>query len=128
MNAKRSLLVGLSRSLSEVAGSKKSTKNGVKEVLKKNKAGYGTAQIFRTDPVTLFRSKGVKEKLCAATNKSYRIPKELFRSNRKIERLIKTINQRLEKFKQIVVKPDTSGLSEIFHSEKVPVDRRNFAG
>ena len=79
MNAKRSLLVGLSRWFFEVAGSKvfkKSTKDGVKEVLKKYKAGYGTPQVLRTDPVTIQKQKCLR-KLCAATKKAIEIPKKI---------------------------------------------------
>ena len=74
-------------------------------------ARHGIPQRIRTVPATKFRSKRFRE---VCENRLIRhIDVRDHRGNGKIERLIRTINERLRTNKQIVVQRDNSGLSKI---------------
>ena len=75
-------------------------------------AQYGVPKRIRTDPGRVFVSNefvrfckqfGIEQITC-------------HRGNGKIERLLRTINERLRANKQIIIRKDQSGLSEILYS------------
>ena len=70
-------------------------------------------QIMRTDPATIFKSKRFKEFCKRRLIQHVECPIKDHSGNGKLERLIRTINERLRTNKQIVLKRDNSGLSEI---------------
>ena len=80
---------------------------------------YGVPKTIRTDPGTVFVSDefgkfckqfGIKQITC---------PVRDHRGNGKIERLIRTINERVRANKQIVITKDKSGLSEILYALRI---------
>ena len=82
-------------------------------------AHFGVPKKIRTDPGTVFVSEefarfcrqfGIEHIIC---------PVRDHRGNGKIERLIRTINERLRTKKQIIVTKDQSGLSEILYALRI---------
>ena len=95
------------------------TTKKVIEFSKQYIAQYGVPQKIRTDPGTVFVSEafvqfckqfGIEHKTC---------PVRDHRGNGKIERLIRTINERLRTNKQIILTKVKSGLSEILYALRV---------
>ena len=66
-------------------------------------------QTTRTDPAIIFRSKKVKEFCRKRYIEHIQCPIRDHKGNGKIERLIRTINERLRTNKEIVIKRDKSG-------------------
>ena len=84
---------------------------------------YGVPKAIRTDPGTVFVSEefenfckqfGIKHKTC---------PVRDHRGNGKIERLIRTINERLRTNNQIVVTKDKSGSAEILYALRISKEK-----
>ena len=82
------------------------------EFLKNNIARHGIPQNIRTDPATIFRSKRFKAFCAKRQTRHIKCAIKDHRGNGKIERLIRTINERLRINKQIVLTKDQSSLSE----------------
>ena len=98
------------------------TKKGI-EFLKQYIALYGVPKKIRTNPGTVFTSEqfarfctqfGIEHITCSVRD---------HRGNGKIERLIRTINERLRTNKQIIVTKDQSGLSEILYALRVNIKK-----
>ena len=88
------------------------------EFLKQYIAQYGVPKTIHKDPGTVFVS-GAFTQLCEKFRINHIIcPIRDQRRNGKIERLIRTINERLRTNKQIILSKDKSGLSEIFFENK----------
>ena len=95
------------------------TTKKVIEFLKQYIAQYGVPRKIRTDPGTVFVSEAFAE-FCRQFGVEHMIcPVRDHRGNGKIERLIRTINERLRTIKQIILTKDKSGLSEILYSLRV---------
>ena len=94
---------------------KPSTKNVI-EFLKNYIAQYGIPKQIRTDPGTAFTSEKFKAFCNQFQIKHITCPVRDHRGNGKIERLIRTINERLRTNKSIVLKREKSGLSEILYA------------
>ena len=94
------------------------TKNVI-EFLKQYCAQYGVPKKIRTDPGTVF----VREQF-TQFRKQFGIehitcPIRDHRGNGKVERLIRTINERLRTNKQVILTKDKTGLSEILYSLRI---------
>ena len=115
INAKKNLLVSIDHFYGwpEAKFLRKPTTDNVIEFLKNYISRHGLPQVIRTDPATKFRSKRFKEFCKNRLIKHIACPIKDHRGNGKIEGLIRTINERLRKNKQIMVTKDKSGLSEI---------------
>ena len=74
---------------------------------------------IRTDPGTVFTSEQFARFCTQFGIEHITCPVRDHRGNGKIERLIRTINERLRTNKQIIVTKDQSGLSEIFYALRV---------
>ena len=99
-----------------MAGSKvlkKANSRKVIEFLKNYIARHGIPQNIRSDPGTIFCYKRFKTFFASRHIKHIESPIRDHRGNGKIERLIRTINDRLRTNKQIFLTKDHSGLSEI---------------
>ena len=94
---------------------KPSTKNAI-EFLTNYTAQYGIPKQIRTDPGTVFTSEKFKAFCDRFQIKHMTCPIRDHRGNGKIERLIRTINERLRTNKNIVLKREKSGLSEILYA------------
>ena len=95
------------------------TTKKVVEFLKCYISRYGVPKAIRTDPGTVFVIEEF-EKFCKQFGmKHIPCPVRDHRGNGKIERLIRTINERLRANKQIVVTKDQSGLSEILYALRI---------
>ena len=95
------------------------TTKKVIEFLKQYIAQYGVPRKIRTDPGTVFVSEAFA-KFCREFGVEHIVcPVRDHRGNGKIERLIRTINERLRTNKQIILTKDKSGLSEILYSLRV---------
>ena len=66
-------------------------------------ARHGIPQVIRTDLATIFRSKQLKEFCKKRLIKHVECPIRDHRGNGKIERLIRSINERLRTNKEIIV-------------------------
>ena len=78
-------------------------------------AQYGVPIKIRTDPGTLYVSE-VFTQFCRQSGiEDITSPIRDYRGNGKIERLIRTVNERLRANKQIILSKDKTGLSEIFY-------------
>ena len=87
--------------------------------LKQYIAQYGVPRKIRTDPGTVFVSEAFAE-FCREFGIEHIVcPVRDHRGNGKIERLIRTIKERLRTNKQIILTKDKSGLSEILYSLRV---------
>ena len=101
----------------------KPTTDNVIEFLRNYISRHGIPKIIRTDPATIFRSRKFKEFCNKWLIKHIECPISDHRGNGKIERLIRTINERLRTNKEIVVKRDKSGLSEILFALRMNPSR-----
>ena len=79
---------------------------------------HGIPKTMRTDPATIFRSNKFKEFCRNRFINRVECPIRNHRGNGKIERLIRTINERLRTNKKIVSQ-DKSGLSEILFALRI---------
>ena len=87
--------------------------------LKQYIAQYGVPKKIRTDPGTVFVSETFAQ-FCKQFGKEHiTCPVRDHRGNGKIERLIRTINEKLRTNKQIILTKDKSGLSEILYALRV---------
>ena len=84
----------------------------VKEIFKKYITRHGIPTIIKTNPATIFRSHKFKEFCKEWYIKHIECPIRDHRGNGKIERLIRTINERLKTNKKIIVTKDKTGLPE----------------
>ena len=91
----------------------KPTTEKVMELLKSYIAKHGIPKTIRTDPATKFRSKRFKESCSKRLIQHIECPIRDHRGNGKIERLIRTINERLRTNNKVIVSRDNSGLSEM---------------
>ena len=108
--------------------SRKQIREKVIEFLKKYIARQGIPQNIRTDLATIFRSKRF-EAFCA--NRQIRrkeCPTKDHRGNGKVERLIRTINERLRTNKKTVLTKDHSGLSEILFALRMHPSKSGKSG
>ena len=95
------------------------TTRKVIEFLKQYFAQYGVPKKIRTDPGTVFVSEAFNQ-FCERFGINHVIcPIGDHRGNGKIERLIRTINDRLRTNRQIILSKDKSGLSEILYSLRI---------
>ena len=95
------------------------TTKKVIEFLKQYMALYGVHKKKRTDPGTVFTSEQFAQFCTQFGTEHITCPVRDHRGNGKIERLIRTINERLRTNKQIIVTKDQSGLSEIRYALRV---------
>ena len=96
------------------------------EFLKKYIARHGIPQKIRTDPVKIFRSKKFKEFCRKRYIEHIECPIKDHKGNGKIERLIRTINERFRTNKEVVIKRGKSGLSEILFALRMnPSAKKN---
>ena len=95
------------------------TTKKVIEFLKQFIAFYGVPKKIRTDPGTVFTSEQFARFCTQFGIEHITCPVRDHRGNGKIERLIRTINERLRTNKQIIVTKDQSGLSEILYALRV---------
>ena len=79
-------------------------------------AHYGVPKSIRSDPGTVFMSNSFKNFCQQYHVKHVTCPVRDHRGIGKIERLFRTINERLRTNKNIIVKKDNSGLSEILYA------------
>ena len=94
----------------------KPTTKKIIEFLKNYKAQYGVPKRIRSDPGTVFMSEQFK-RFCEQFHIQHvSCPVRDHRRNGKIERLIRTLNERLRTNKGIILKKDNSGLSEILYA------------
>ena len=91
----------------------KSTTAVVIENLKSYIAKHGIPKTIQTDTATTFRSKRFEEFCGKRLIQHIECPIRHHRGNGKIERLIRTINERLRTNNKIIVSKDSSGISEI---------------
>ena len=94
----------------------KPTTKKVIEFLKNYISQYGILKQIRSDPGTAFTSEEFKTFCPNFQINHVTCPVRDHRGNGKIERLIRTINERLRTNKNIVLKKDNSGLSEISYA------------
>ena len=94
----------------------KLTTKKVIEFLKNFVSQYGIPKQIRSDPGTVFTSEEFKTFCRNFQINHVTCPVRDHRGNGKIERLIRTINERLRTNKNIVLKKDKSGLSEILYA------------
>ena len=73
----------------------------------------------RTDPANIFRSKRFKEFCRKKDIENIECPINDHKGNGKIERLIRTINERLRINKEVVIKRDKSDFSEILFALRI---------
>ena len=95
------------------------TTKKVLEILKQYIELYGVPKKMRTDPGTVFTSEQFAQFCTQFGIKHITCPVRDHRGNGKIERLIRTINERLRTNKQIIVTKDQSGLSESLYALRV---------
>ena len=95
------------------------TTKKVIEFLKQYCAQYGVPKKIRTDPGTVFISEQFKQFCKQFGIEQVMCPIRDHRGNGKIERLIRTINERLRANKNIVLTKDKTGLSEILYSLRI---------
>ena len=95
------------------------TTKKVLEFLKHYIAQYGVPRKIRTDPGTVFVSEAFAQFCKKFGIQHVKCPIRDHRGNGKIERLMRTINERLRANKQIVLSKDKSRLSEILYSLRV---------
>ena len=95
------------------------TTKKVIEFLKQYIALYGVPKKIRTDPGTVFTSEQFARFCTLFGIEHITGPMRDHRGNGKIERLIRTINERLRTNKQILVTEYQSGLSEILYALRV---------
>ena len=102
--AKQYLLVSIDHltGWSEAKFLRKPTTEKVIEILKNYKARHGIPQNFRTDPATIFRSKRFKAFCANRQIRHFECPIKDPAETEIIERLIRTINERLRTNKQYV--------------------------
>ena len=94
---------------------KPTTKKGI-EFLKYYVAQYGIPKQIRSDPGSVSTSEEFKTFCQKFQIKHVTFPVRDQRGNGKIERLIRTLNERLRTNRNIILKKDKSGLSEILHA------------
>ena len=94
----------------------KPTTKKVIEFSKNYIAQYGIPKQIRSDPGTVFTSEKFGELCRQFQIKHVTCPVRDHRGNGKIERLIRTINEQLRTNKNIVLKRDKLGLSEILYA------------
>ena len=113
--AKKETLVSVNHfsGLPEAKLSGKLTTERVIEFLKNYIARHGISRAKITDPVNIFGSKRNKKFCLKRLLKLIECSVRDHRGNGKIERLMRTINERLPTNEQIVMRRDNSGLLEI---------------
>ena len=94
----------------------KPTTKKVIEFLKNYVAQYGIPKQIRSDPGSVFTSEEFKTFCRQFQIKHVTCPVRDHRGNGKIERLIRTLNERLRTNRNIILKRDKSGLSEILYA------------
>ena len=82
-------------------------------------AQYGVPKKIRTDPGTVFMSETFKKFCNQFCIEHITCPVRDHNGNGKIERLIRTINERLRANKRIILTKDQSGLSEILYALRI---------
>ena len=90
------------------------TTHKVIEFLQKYIADNGIPKQIRTDPGTAFTSKEFKKFCKKCFIKHIKCPINDHKGNGKVERLIRTIKERLRTNQNIILDKDNTGLSEIF--------------
>ena len=91
----------------------------VSEFLKQYIGQYGAPKKMRADPGTVFMSEAFRKFCNQFCIEHITCPKRDHKGNGKIERLIRTINERLRANKQIILTKDQSGLSEILYALRI---------
>ena len=107
--------ISLSRPLQRLPEAKilrKPNTEKVIEVLKKYITRHRIHRTIRTGPATIFKSQKFKEFCKEWYINHIECPIKDHRGNGKIERLIRTINERLRTNKKVIVTKDKTGLSE----------------
>ena len=94
----------------------KPTTKKVIEFLKNYVAQYGIPKQIRSDPGSVFTSEEFKTFCQQFQIKHVTCPVRDHRGKGKIERLIRTLNERLRTNRNIILKRDKSGLSEILYA------------
>ena len=89
------------------------------EFLKQYCAQYGVPKKIRTDPGTVFVSEAFFQFCKQFVMEHITCPIRDHTGNGKIERLIRTINERLRPNRQVILSKDKSGLSEILYSLRI---------
>ena len=97
----------------------KPTTKKVLEFLKQYIAQYGVPKKMRTDPGTVFMSEAFRKFCNQFCIEHITCPVRDHKGNGKIERLIRTINERLRANKRIILTKDQSGLSEILYALRI---------
>ena len=92
------------------------TRTKVIEFLTKYIADNGIPRQIRTDPGTVFKSAKFQEFCHKYFIKHVICPVHDHRGNGKVERLIRTINERLRANQRIVLDKDSTGLSEMLYA------------
>ena len=88
----------------------------VKEFLTKYIADIGIPRQIRTDPETVFKSAKFQDFCRKYFIKHVICPVRDHRGNGKVERLIRTVNERLRANQKIVLDKDNTGLSELLYA------------
>ena len=94
------------------------------EYLNDYMAQYGIPESKRSNPGAVFMSESFKNFCQQIHIKHVNCPVRGHRGNGKIERLIRTINDRLRTNKSIIVKKDNSGLSETLYALRTGKKKR----
>ena len=94
----------------------KPTTKKVIEFLKNYVAQYGIPKQIRSDPGSVFTSEEFKTFCRQFQIKHVTCPVRDHRGNGKIERLIRTLNERLRTNRNVILKRDKSGLSELLYA------------
>ena len=92
------------------------TNKKVIEILKNYVAQYGIPKQIRCDPGSVFTSEEFKTFCQQFEIKHVTCPVRDHRGNGKIERMIRTLNERPRTIRNIILKSDKSGLSEILYA------------
>ena len=101
----------------------KPTTKKVLEFSKQYIAQYGVPKKMRTDPGTVFMSEAFRKFCNQFCIEHITCPVRDHKGNGKIERLIRTINERLRANKQIILTKDQSGLSEILYALRISSEK-----
>ena len=99
------------------------TTKKVIEFLKQNIAQRGVPKKIRTDPGTVFVSEAFAQFCKQFVIEHITCQVRDHRENGKIERLIRTINERLPANEQVILTKDKSGLSEILYALRMSKKR-----
>ena len=118
--SKKYLLVSIdNKSVKDATFVSKPTTEKVIEFLYNYIANYGIPKRIRTDPGTVFTSQKFEEFCEKFFGKHIICAVKDHRGNGKVERLIRTINERLRANKKVVLDKDKAGLYEILFSLRI---------